>query len=174
MGRQEGTEETVLWKSTCEKLLTFDEARRASEIALSRVNRALAKVVARANEAPVGTKAAEKLLTYYREGLQKADEELKLAQDASEAVNVLIALRDATEKGVERNRKKRKLDKGIVSSVSGPVSKKLQCVPTVVRVAVKPPDKDWLLATVIAYHEHKDKYEVEDVEEDEDHPGTKK
>jgi len=41
-------------------------------------------------------------------------------------------------------------------------------------VVVKPPGQDWLLATVLQYFSDKNKYEVEDIEDDEDKPGIKK
>ncbi|KXS13684.1 hypothetical protein M427DRAFT_366644 [Gonapodya prolifera JEL478] len=207
MGRKEGTEETEVWHKTCEKLKDFDAARKSAESGLHKINRSLLKLKDKSERDSVSpAKSAVKLLGYYQDALAKAEQELRLVQDASEAVNVLIGLREATERGVDGKRKRRKLDKpgpttaatshssnvGSPAPFSGenspepPQRRKLDSeenspIPLGSEVAVKPPDKDWLLAKVVGYRfdkngegKRKEKYEVEDVEDDEDHPGTKK
>jgi hypothetical protein len=42
------------------------------------------------------------------------------------------------------------------------------------QVAVRPAQQDWILAIVLRYLPEKQKYEVEDAEDDENNPGTRR
>ncbi|CAO3660542.1 unnamed protein product [Umbelopsis vinacea] len=119
-----------------------------------------------------------KLKELYSEGITTSQSESKTIIDVIEKLSVLIALRNASESASDPRRKKRKTEADDLKIASGPHAAKKSklanggIIPIGASVAAKQPkqkDKteEWILAVVISYNVDKNKYHVEDVDQDE-------
>ncbi|CAO3675417.1 unnamed protein product [Rhizopus stolonifer] len=116
----------------------------------------------------------KRLMEYYRGGIDLSHNEAKIIHDIIEKVSVLIALRDASEYNhvIDQKRKKRRADQEELAAQLQKKPKMLDILMPGTSVAAKQPpqkdkDEEWILAVVIYYNIDKNKYEVEDVDQDE-------
>ncbi|KAJ3046925.1 hypothetical protein HK097_000394 [Rhizophlyctis rosea] len=168
-------EETTLWSQICADLNALDTARRTAESKVSKCNGFNQKLEERGER--VNNKVVLKLMEKYDGCVREASEEEKILEQLRERLQLLIALRTATETGLDTKRKKR----GEKPKLGSPMVKRAKsddAESTLLQkgdqVAVKPISSDWLLAIVLRYIDEKKKYEVEDAEDDEERPGTRK
>ncbi|KAJ3294538.1 hypothetical protein HK104_003502 [Borealophlyctis nickersoniae] len=177
-------EELQMWSQICADLCSLEGAMKKGDLAINKINKyhkRIAEKKADGNEEALTLKAASKVLKAYDDCVEKCQEHATTLQTVTEELGVLAALRDATENGMDNKRKKRKIEeKPKMSTPSGSKKAKIMEEPpsTILlagtQVAVRPMNQDWLLAIVLRWMPEKGKYEVEDAEDDEEKPGTRK
>ncbi|ORE07924.1 DUF1325-domain-containing protein [Rhizopus microsporus var. microsporus] len=163
----ETNEEVNLWKQICNALSKLENIQKDTGIIVSNIN----EIHKRVNpEEGIPASINQKLTEYYRGGIDLSNNEARIIHDIIEKVSVLIALRDASEYNhvIDQKRKKRKLDQDEMMMKKA----KTNILAPGTSVAAKQPqqkDKDevWILAIVISYHADKNKYQIEDVDQDE-------
>ncbi|CAO3607142.1 unnamed protein product [Cunninghamella echinulata] len=118
------------------------------------------------------TSIYQRLKEYYRGGIDLSSNEVKTITDIIEKLTVLTALREASEIR-DQKRKKRKSEVEELKSSSSPKKIKSNGIllPGTSVAARQPKQKEkneeWILAVVLNFHPDKNKYQVEDVEQDE-------
>ncbi|CAO0793200.1 unnamed protein product [Mucor circinelloides] len=175
-------EEVNLWKQICIALAKLEHVQKDTANVVTGINNIHTAVNM---EQGIPTVVGNKLMDFYRGGIDLSNSESKIIHDIIEKVSVLIALRDASEYNhvIDGKRKKRKADNGDDSSSSGTSgatpsvsskrSKTHQHILTHgTSVAARQPkqkdkNEEWILAVVISYNHDKNRYEVEDVDQDE-------
>ncbi|KAI8579301.1 hypothetical protein K450DRAFT_272084 [Umbelopsis ramanniana AG] len=171
----ETNEEVSLWKQICSSLLKLENVQKESEPIITSVNKLHMTIE---SIDAISPSTSYKLKELYSEGITTSISESKTITDVIEKLSVLIALRDASESASDPRRKKRKTEADDLKITSGPhASKKSKLtnggiIPVGAAVAAKQPkqkDKteEWILAVVISYNSDKNKYHVEDVDQDE-------
>ncbi|KAI8617657.1 SGF29 tudor-like domain-containing protein [Chytriomyces sp. MP71] len=166
------------WPAIAKKMQLLDECRKLGDAPIARINKIHKKIL---TTDKFNAKVGKKLLESYNECAVKANLEKKLI---TELVDELRALEAAIEGGIgsaaavdsDFKKKKRKADEK-AGSVNLKKSKTdddaSEPLPAGSQVVVRP-QEDFILANIIAYRDDRQKYEVEDAEEDEDKPGTRK
>ncbi|KAI8638770.1 SGF29 tudor-like domain-containing protein [Parasitella parasitica] len=168
-------EEVNLWKQICVALAKLEHVQKDAAGVVTGINQIHAAVNM---EQGIPTVISNKLIDFYRGGIDLSNSESKIIHDIIEKVSVLIALRDASEYNhvIDGKRKKRKADDDSSplgnSTVSSKKSKAHHILTHGTSVAAKQPkqkdkNEEWILAVVISYHSDKNRYEVEDVDQDE-------
>ncbi|KAJ3109096.1 hypothetical protein HDU97_009214 [Phlyctochytrium planicorne] len=179
--------ESAIWSSIWGKIQALDDSRKVSDGPISRINKIHRKVLVADKFTP---KVAKKLVEYYTEALKYTRVEkqfgnfifglslrykFRLISDVVENSSVLCALLQSDEAGTDVKRKKRKTDeKGKSSSKKSKFDESYTPLAPGSQVVVKPMNQDFMMAVVVQYSPEKQKYEVEDAEEDENEPGTRK
>ncbi|TPX35220.1 hypothetical protein SmJEL517_g02322 [Synchytrium microbalum] len=171
-------EESELWIEICKNLYALDSLRLVSDQTIIKINKAHQKLTSRELET-LNSKNATKLLELYKEAEDQAVLEKKKSQELVDQLAALVSLREASETS-DSKKLKRKVD-DIKGKSGGPVQKKAKSeasTPNAVpvgglnpgdKVAVKPQGHDsWILAELIKWDTEKNKWEIEDVEADED------
>jgi len=175
-------EENALWTSTMQEL------RRLPELYSN-----AAKIAQEANDIQhsldliMDLNTVRKLEDVYMEGIDIAETEQLILNQAQESLDILIALRQATEMGtgaLEMKRKKRKAEDTVIEI---PVTKhkkqrSASIADTIVvgsQVAYRPKHKaaegDWIQCTVLRLYGEgvKLRYEIQDIEPDLENPEKK-
>ncbi|KAG2231786.1 hypothetical protein INT48_005441 [Thamnidium elegans] len=156
-------EELSLWKQICSSLIKLEGIQKDEESVLSTIN----KIQLSVNVEKVGITSLihQKLKDNYRRGIELSLTESKTIGDIIEKISVLVALRDNEQ---DFKKKKRKLEIED-STINGGGSSHIITRGTTV-AARQPKEKDkneeWILAVVLQYHPDKNKYQVEDVDQD--------
>lgn len=167
------SEELVLWNQVCNDLLNLYNLHKEVEAIVQKTNKYHEKISLKPEL--LSPKVAKKLIESYNRVIEKATKEQREITKTKDNLDILIALQNAPDTGIEHKRKKRKMDKYTSSSKSkSHDNKQYKPLSPENLVVVKPPNQDWLLAKVLQYFPDKNKYEVEDIEDDEDKPGVKK
>ncbi|KAL1928445.1 hypothetical protein VTP01DRAFT_2801 [Rhizomucor pusillus] len=172
---EETNEELSLWKHICSSLAKLDGIQKETDSALEGINE-IRKTVSNDEDLPINT--AERLRDLYKQSIDLSANEARTISDIVEKVSVLMALREASENSHEQKRKKRKSEadelKSSTASPSSASSKRAKndVIPPGTSVAAKQPkqkdkNEEWILAVVISFHADKNKYQVEDVDQDE-------
>ncbi|KAI9262045.1 SGF29 tudor-like domain-containing protein [Sporodiniella umbellata] len=166
----ETNEEVNLWKQICDALSKLEGIQKNTASVVTHIN----EIHTHLNfEEGLPVSMSKRLMDYYRGGIDLSHNESKIIHDIIEKVSVLIALRDASEYShvIDQKRKKRRADQ---EEQTAPLQKKPKVdilMPGTSVAARQPPQKDkdeeWILAVVICYNHEKNKYEVEDVDQDE-------
>ncbi|KAJ1328822.1 hypothetical protein BSLG_009909 [Batrachochytrium salamandrivorans] len=171
-------DELLLWQLVTQDMTALHAQRIINDSALVRMNKVHGKIADR-QEAKEGfsVKAAVKLGLIYKDAIEKAEQEQK--QRAYERLTKLISQREIIEAGLESKRKKRKVDSktGSVNSKRSRMSEvgiEPEMLPFQPGDQVVAKIEEWILANMIGYVPDKGTYEVEDAEDDDEHPGTKK
>ncbi|TPX37838.1 hypothetical protein SeMB42_g05740 [Synchytrium endobioticum] len=180
-------DEADLWADICRGLYALDSLRTAADQNIIKINKAHQKLTAHPIDA-LTSKNASKLLEIYKEAEHQAVLEKKKAHSLVEQLSQLLALREAAETSESRKLKRKPDD--LKGKPTGPVVKKLKSHadattpnPTAYagdsspgdKVAVKPQGYDsWILAELIQWHPDKSRWELEDVEADDDNEVKKR
>ncbi|KAI8369365.1 SGF29 tudor-like domain-containing protein [Radiomyces spectabilis] len=148
---EETNEELSLWKQICTSLVKLEGIQKETDVVVNNINKLHLAVNF---EEGISTALSQRLKEYYRGGIDLTSSEARTITDIIEKVSVLIALRDASEYNnvIDPKRKKRKTEG---TSVAARQPKQ------------KDKNEEWILAVVISYHADKNKYQVEDVDQDE-------
>ncbi|GAA5804263.1 hypothetical protein HPULCUR_009750 [Helicostylum pulchrum] len=170
-------EEVSLWKQICNALAKLENIQKDTANIVTNINTIHTAVNFEEGVPPsIGTR----LMDYYRGGIELSTSEAKTIHDIIEKVSVLVALRDASEYNnvIDQKRKKRRAEQDDASAPSQ-LSKKSKTTTTTnsnilpygTSVAARQPkqkdkNEEWILAVVLGYHTEKNKYEVEDVDQD--------
>ncbi|GAA5810080.1 hypothetical protein MFLAVUS_003498 [Mucor flavus] len=155
-------DEASLWKQICSSLIKLEGIQKDEESVLNTIN----KIQLSVNVEKVGITSLihQKLKDNYRRGIELSLSESKTIGDIIEKISVLVALRDNEQ---DFKKKKRKLE--IEDTTNGGGSSHIITRGTTV-AARQPKEKDkneeWILAVVLQYHPDKNKYQVEDVDQD--------
>ncbi|KAG2211315.1 hypothetical protein INT46_009217 [Mucor plumbeus] len=173
-------EEVSLWKQICVALAKLEHVQKDTANVVTGINHIHTAVNM---EQGIPTVVGNKLMDFYRGGIDLSNNESKIIHDIIEKVSVLIALRDASEYNhvIDGKRKKRRTegDDSSSSTTSGTPTisaKKSKIHHNILAhgtsVAAKQPkqkdkNEEWILAVVISYNNDKNRYEVEDVDQDE-------
>ncbi|KAI8061229.1 SGF29 tudor-like domain-containing protein [Thamnidium elegans] len=151
-------EEVSLWKQICNALAKLENIQKDTANIVTNINSIHTTVNFEEGIPPsIGTR----LMDYYRGGIDLSNSEAKTIHDIIEKVSVLVALRDASE----YNNEKKLLKKNSTTSSNHGI------LPYGTSVAARQPkqkdkNEEWILAVVLSYHPEKNKYEVEDVDQD--------
>ncbi|KAI8855041.1 SGF29 tudor-like domain-containing protein, partial [Chytridium lagenaria] len=162
-----------LWPSIYQNIQNLDDVKKVMDPTLTKINKIHNKVV-KAEKFTV--KVARKLQEVYTEVLNQTAIELKIIEKFKENANLLAALLDA---GNESKRKKRKLEDKAKPNKKSRITREdipevYAPLPPGSQVAVRPLGHDHILAVIVKWLPDKLKYEVEDAEDDEENPGTRK
>ncbi|CEG63324.1 hypothetical protein CU097_009405 [Rhizopus azygosporus] len=151
-------EEVNLWKQICYSLAKLEGLQKDEEVVINTINKFHYSL-----EKGISSAIHQKLKESYKRGIELSNHESKLVRDIIEKLTVLIALKDTSEQ--DQKRKKRKTE-GADSRFNGSAHAIFTKGTT---VAAKQPDKndEWILAVVIQYYPDRNKYQVEDVDQDE-------
>ncbi|KAI7895707.1 SGF29 tudor-like domain-containing protein [Mucor mucedo] len=171
---EDGHEELNLWKQICQLLVKLEGIQKDEESILNSINKIQLSVNA---EQGITLLVQQKLKDTYRRGIELSSNEYKTIGDIIEKISVLVALRDNEQ---DYKRKKRRLEiesnstthssnSSTHSTINGSGSSHIITRGTTV-AARQPKEKDkneeWILAVVLQYHPDKNKYQVEDVDQD--------
>ncbi|ORX55642.1 hypothetical protein DM01DRAFT_1373383 [Hesseltinella vesiculosa] len=165
-------EELSLWKEICTSLVKLETIQRDTSEVITNINKVHGS---QSLENGVTSALQQKLRGYYKEGITLSTNEVKTIKDIIEKVSVLNALRNASEYSNDGKRKKRRHDEEKVANNGSSAKKsKSQHLGIGISVAAKLPqetkdarNEEWILATIIAYHADTNRYDVEDVDQDE-------
>ncbi|KAI9480831.1 MAG: SGF29 tudor-like domain-containing protein [Benjaminiella poitrasii] len=182
---EESSEEISLWKQICSSLLKLEGIQKEEETVINSINKIQLSVDI---EKGITGLIQQKLKENYKRGIELSSNESKIIQDIIEKLSVLIALRENEQ---DQKRKKRKLElidtnssnnnNSNSSTTSNSSSNNnnnnihtaepIHILPKGTTVAAKQPkekdkNEEWILAVVIQYHADKNKYQVEDVDQD--------
>ncbi|OBZ86499.1 SAGA-associated factor 29 [Choanephora cucurbitarum] len=156
-------DESNLWKQICSSLFKLEGIQREEEGIINTINKVQLSLD---SEKVSNNILQQKLKDNYRRGIELSTHETRIIQDVIEKLSVLIALRDSEQ---DQKRKRRKLENDSKTLGNGNSSYVFTKGTTVAaRQPSKEKDKseEWILAVVIQYHADKNKYEVEDVDQD--------
>ncbi|KAI8351217.1 SGF29 tudor-like domain-containing protein [Choanephora cucurbitarum] len=174
-------DESNLWKQICSSLFKLEGIQREEEGIINTINKVQLSLD---SEKVSNNILQQKLKDNYRRGIELSTHETRIIQDVIEKLSVLIALRDSeqgnNENGsytsivhnglyVDQKRKRRKLEndsKTLGNGNSNYVFTKGTTVAARQPSKEKDKSEEWILAVVIQYHADKNKYEVEDVDQD--------
>ncbi|KAG0737491.1 hypothetical protein G6F57_004078 [Rhizopus arrhizus] len=167
----ETNEEVNLWKQICNSLAKLEVIQKNTASVVTNIN----EIHATTNlDEGLPISISKRLMEYYRGGIDLSHNEAKIIHDIIEKVSVLIALRDASEYNhvIDQKRKKRRADQEELSLQFPKKAKIIDILAPGTSVAAKQPqqkdkDEEWILAVVINYNSDKNKYQVEDVDQDE-------
>jgi hypothetical protein len=150
--------EYSLWKQICSSLIKLEGIQKEEEPILNNINKIQSSVDF---EKGITSIIQQKLKENYRRGIELSTNELEIIQDIIEKISVLVALRENDQ---DQKRKKRKME----TVVEKPLNDILPKGTTVAARQTKEKDKneEWILAVVLQYHSDKNKYQVEDVDQD--------
>ncbi|KAI7892104.1 SGF29 tudor-like domain-containing protein [Mucor mucedo] len=137
-------EEVSLWKQICNALAKLEVIQKETSAVVTSIN-SIHTAVNFNEEIP--TSIASRLMEYYRGGIDLSHSEAKTIHDIIEKVSVLVALRDASDSN----------STGILSHGTSVAARQPK---------QKDKNEEWILAVVISYHTEKNKYQVEDVDQD--------
>ncbi|KAI8990171.1 SGF29 tudor-like domain-containing protein [Pilobolus umbonatus] len=161
----EMNEEFTLWKEICSSLVKLEGIQEDEESMINTLNKTQHSINI---EKGITSMIHQRLKDNYRRGIELSTNEARIIKDVIEKLSVLIALRNASEQ--DPKRKKRKLDAEDSLKVTKTNNNGILTNGTSV-AAKQPKEKDkneeWILATVIQYFPDKNKYQVEDVDQDE-------
>ncbi|KAI7902605.1 SGF29 tudor-like domain-containing protein [Cokeromyces recurvatus] len=165
-------EEVNLWKQTCNALSKLETIQNDISNIVNGINKIHTTIN---NEEEIQPSISTKLIEHYEGGIDLSNNEAKTIHDIIEKLSVLIALRNASEYNnvLEQKRKKRRIEQDEINSLSFKKSKTDNRILTNgTSVAAKHPtqkdkNEEWILAIVISYHIDTNKYQVEDVDQDE-------
>ncbi|KAI8336538.1 SGF29 tudor-like domain-containing protein [Chlamydoabsidia padenii] len=166
---ENSNEELNLWKQICNSLMELEHIQKKTETVMKNLNDMRSAL--RPNE-DISTTVLQRLKDQYRGGIELSSDEVRTITDVIEKLTVLTALREASELRAEQKKKKRKteIDELRSSSLKKPKSINGIYSPGTLVAAkqVKQKDKneEWILAVVLGFHTDKNKYQVEDVEQD--------
>ncbi|KAI8813308.1 SGF29 tudor-like domain-containing protein [Cladochytrium replicatum] len=174
-------EECETWRAVGVELTALERLQRENEEISKKFERIHSKLAKQGEERTFNLKEANRLLEIYNEAYLKTAEEQSVISKAIERLDILAALKVATETGVDVKRKKRKLDEKpkVRSSSSIPLAKRTRTMEDVPKtrlqvgdkVAIRPQKNNFhILAIIIKYLAETNKYEVEDAEDDENDP----
>ncbi|KND04850.1 uncharacterized protein SPPG_00550 [Spizellomyces punctatus DAOM BR117] len=178
-------EEIQIWSQLCQALWSLKNKIEEAEPQVARYNRVNQKIASRGQEGKEFNASAKlKVSGVYEKTSTGLEEEKSALAFALQHLEILAALRDATENGTEKQerRKKRKVDEKPKGSPA-PVKKAKaggdgapeRILPLEHQVVVRPMGgQDWLLGVVKRWIPEKGKYEIEDAEDDEFAPGKRK
>ncbi|RUS26331.1 SGF29 tudor-like domain-containing protein [Jimgerdemannia flammicorona] len=124
----------------------------------------------------LSSSTSSKLSTLYEKAIEASNLEMKTIADTIEKLHILTALRNAPESGADQKRKKRKseaddLRTGMVAAGGPKKAKSDRIIPNGTMVAAKhgkqkDKSEEWILAVVLNFYAEKNKYQVEDVDQD--------
>ncbi|ORY98969.1 SGF29 tudor-like domain-domain-containing protein [Syncephalastrum racemosum] len=165
---EESSEEHSLWKQICTSLADLEDTQERSALVLEKIN-----AITRSTDFNRGISASlkQQLGTLYQEAIELADKETLLNLDTREKISVLLALREASESDPRRKRKR--LDDTINHQTTRKKNKTSSgtLLPGTSVAARQPNQKgkseEWILAVVLGFQPDKNKYFVEDVDQDE-------
>ncbi|KAI9341820.1 SGF29 tudor-like domain-containing protein [Zopfochytrium polystomum] len=167
--------ERELWLKLCQNIQRLDDCHKTGDLAIAKVNKIHAKL---SKTDKFTTKVAQKLVESYKDVLARTAAEKKIIAEWMEHASILMALTEASETGLETKRKKRKPEeKHSTSSKRSKTDDSGGFVPLTMGskvVVPRPQQNDHILANVVKWLPDKQKYEVEDAEDDEENPGTRK
>ncbi|KAI9485613.1 MAG: SGF29 tudor-like domain-containing protein [Benjaminiella poitrasii] len=170
---EETNEEVNLWKQICNALAQLETIQNDTTTIVNTINSIHTAINTEEGIPPsVGTKLVEQ----YKGGIDLSHNEAKTIHDIIEKLSVLIALRDASEYNnvLEQKRKKRRIEQTELNG-SSPLKKSKTDHGILIygtAVAAKQPtqkdkNEEWILAVIISYNTDTNKYQVEDVDQDE-------
>ncbi|CEP17297.1 hypothetical protein [Parasitella parasitica] len=146
-------EEVNLWKQICVALAKLEHVQKDTANVVTGINQIHAAVNM---EQGIPTVVSNKLIDFYRGGIDLSTSESKIIHDIIEKVSVLIALRDASE--YSHGEFVYLVWHHILTHGTSVAAKQPK---------QKDKNEEWILAVVISYHHDKNRYEVEDVDQDE-------
>ncbi|KAI8086446.1 SGF29 tudor-like domain-containing protein [Halteromyces radiatus] len=167
---ENSNEELNLWKQICSSLVELEHIQQKTETVVKNLNDMRSSLQPDQDITPT---LLHRLKDHYRGGIELSSDEVKIITDVIEKLTVLTALREASETRAEQKRKKRKSEVEELKSVSPKKAKGSSDIysPGTSVAARQPKQKDkneeWILAIVLSFHADKNKYQVEDVEQDE-------
>ncbi|CAO3608610.1 unnamed protein product [Mucor fragilis] len=151
-------EEFGLWKQICTSLLKLEGIQKEEEAIINSINKVQLSVDTKQG---ITSLIYQKLKDNYKRGIELTTSEQKTIQDIIEKISVLVALRDNEQ---DQKRKKRK------SEIENRANGNHIFVKGTTVAARQPKEKDkseeWILAVVLQYYADKNKYQVEDVDQD--------
>ncbi|KAI8971915.1 SGF29 tudor-like domain-containing protein [Mycotypha africana] len=143
---EETNEEVSLWKQICNSLSKLENVQENITTIVTSINHLHTTVN---TEDGVPPRIGDKLTEYYKGGIDLTQHEAKTINDIIEKLSVLIALRDASEYSYGN---------GVLAFGTSVAAKQPK---------QKDKNEEWILAVVLNYNNEKNKYEVEDVDQDE-------
>ncbi|CAO0800808.1 unnamed protein product [Mucor circinelloides] len=150
-------EEVGLWKQICTSLLKLEGIQKEEETVINSINKIQLSVDI---EQGITSLIYQKLKDNYKRGIELTSSEQKIIQDIIEKISVLVALRD-NEQDQKRKKRKSEIEKANGNHIF---------VKGTTVAARQPKEKDkseeWILAVVLQYYADKNKYQVEDVDQD--------
>ncbi|KAI7903664.1 SGF29 tudor-like domain-containing protein [Cokeromyces recurvatus] len=169
---EESSEEFNIWKQICSSLLKLEGIQKEEETVINSINKIQLSVDI---EKGITGLIQQKLKENYKRGIELSFNESKMIQNIIEKLSVLIALRENEQ--ADQKRKKRKIeitDTKVILNQSNNNHNSLEPIeilPKGTTVAARQPkekdkNEEWILAVVIQYHTDKNKYQVEDVDQD--------
>ncbi|KAI8837131.1 SGF29 tudor-like domain-containing protein [Chytriomyces cf. hyalinus JEL632] len=161
------------WSLIVQKLRMLEDCRRMSDSPIAKINKIHGKIqkMERFNN-KVGTK----LIEFYDDAAIKNQLEKRLIMELIEETKAFEATLEGSLEADLRKKKRKSDEKAGVSNMKKSKTddeNALNTLPTGTQVVVRP-NQDFILANIIGFRADRQKYEVEDAEEDEDKPGTKK
>ncbi|KAJ3234698.1 DNA-directed DNA polymerase gamma mip1 [Chytriomyces hyalinus] len=161
------------WSLIVQKLRMLEDCRRMSDSPIAKINKIHGKIqkMERFNN-KVGTK----LIEFYDDAAIKNQLEKRLIMELIEETKAFEAILEGSLEADLRKKKRKSDEKAGVSNMKKSKTddeNALNTLPTGTQVVVRP-NQDFILANIIGFRADRQKYEVEDAEEDEDKPGTKK
>ncbi|KAI8638709.1 SGF29 tudor-like domain-containing protein [Parasitella parasitica] len=151
-------EEFSLWKHICASLLKLEGIQKEEETIINSINKIQVSVDF---EQGITSLIHQKLKDNYKRGIELTTSEQKTIQDIIEKISVLVALRDNNDQDQKRKKRKTETEKAGGNHIF---------VKGTTVAARQPKEKDkseeWILAVVLQYYADKNKYQVEDVDQD--------
>ncbi|KAJ1538203.1 hypothetical protein HK405_014013 [Cladochytrium tenue] len=182
--------ERELWLRLCQFMQRLDDCHRSCDVSIAKINKIHAKLT---RTDKFNIKVAQKLIESYNDVLSRTAMEKKshlkmvrppfpvrIIAEWVEKADILMALTEAAETGLETKRKKRKHEEKHGTSISkrSKTDEHTEPVgllsPGAQVVVPRPAQQDFILAIVVRWIAEKQKYEVEDAEDDEENPGTRR
>lgn len=162
---QEVNEEFNLWKEICSSLVKLEGIQKDEELMINTLNKTQLSINI---EKGITGILHQRMKDNYRRGIELSTTESKIIKDVIEKLSVLIALRNASEQDPKRKKRKLELDDSFKAAKSNN-NGILMNGTSVAAKQSKEKDKseEWILAIVIQYFPDKNKYQVEDVDQDE-------
>ncbi|KAI9103232.1 SGF29 tudor-like domain-containing protein [Phlyctochytrium arcticum] len=178
-------EEIQIWSQLCHALWDLKAKMDEAQPQVGRYNRVNLKIASRGQEGKeFNSSAKAKISGVYEKTNGVLDDERNALALVMQHLEILSALRDATENGTDKHerRKKRKIDEKPPRGSPAPIKKAKgsmessvdRILPAEHQVVVRPAGQDWMLGVVKRWLPDKGKYEIEDAEDDEFMPGAKR
>ncbi|KAI8365716.1 hypothetical protein BD560DRAFT_156577 [Blakeslea trispora] len=167
----ETNEEVNLWKQICNALAKLESIQKDTAHIVTNINHIHTSL-----DSTQGIPATigPELVEHYKGCIELSSSEVKTIYDIIEKLSVLVALRDASEYNnvIDSKRKKRRVDQEDSLQLHKKNKTSNHILLHGTSVAAKQPtqkdkNEEWILAVVISYHNDKNKYQVEDVDQDE-------
>ncbi|KAI8991962.1 SGF29 tudor-like domain-containing protein [Mycotypha africana] len=170
---EEMSEDFNLWKDICTSLLRLEGIQKEEEAIINTINKIQLSIN---TEKGIPSMIRQKLKESYKRGIELSMNESKMIRDIIEKLSVLIALRDSGEQDLQKKKKRKTTLDTDTTSSNGIGNKSMtnhspRYFPkgtTVAARQTKEKDKgeEWILAVVIQFIPEKNKYQVEDVDQD--------